>query len=83
MIMNVIKVMYEGSPIGALSFDDTMSYGAFQYFLEFVKTGIELSPLQMPLTEQIYSFPSLNYDTFKGLLGLMVDSLLTILVIGY
>jgi len=41
----------------------------------FVKTGIELSPLKMPLSRQIYTFPELNNDTFKGLPGLIADSL--------
>ena len=73
--MDVVRVVYEGDSVGALSFDDTIGYGAFQYTPEFIKAGVELSPLYMPLNEQIYSFPNLNYETFKGLPGLMADSL--------
>lgn len=73
--MDVVRVVYEGNSVGALSFDDTIGYGAFQYTPEFIKAGVELSPLYMPLNEQIYSFPNLNYETFKGLPGLMADSL--------
>ena len=49
--------------------------GAFEYDPRFIKTGIELSPIKMPLSKKIYSFPALDYQTFKGLPGLIADSL--------
>jgi serine/threonine-protein kinase HipA len=49
--------------------------GAFEYFLSFIKTGIELSPIKMPLAKIIYSFPQIEHVTFKGLTGLIADSL--------
>ncbi len=73
--MDAINVVYQGHYVGALSFDTDKGTSAFQYAPAFVKTDIELSPLHMPLSEQIYSFPGLDYDAFRGLPGLLADSL--------
>jgi serine/threonine-protein kinase HipA len=37
--------------------------------------GIQLAPMMMPLADEVYSFPTLNKETFKGLPGLLADSL--------
>lgn len=48
----------------------------FQYAAEFVRSGLELSPLLMPLdARERYSFASLNQDTYHGLPGLVADAL--------
>jgi len=74
--LDVIKVMYKDFNVGALSFDPSTGHGAFMYSPEFIKTGIELSPLMMPLRENYtYNFNSLNPETFKGLPGMLADSL--------
>ena len=73
--MVVINVNYQESFVGAVTFDIDTGVGAFEYDSEFIKKGIELSPLTMPLSKQIYSFPELRDDTFKGLPGLIADSL--------
>lgn len=39
--VDVIKVVYKGFDVGALSFDSSTGYGAFMYTPEFVRTGIE------------------------------------------
>lgn len=75
MVKEVISVAYEGHQVGAVSFDTSTGIGAFEYYPAFIKTGIELSPLKMPLSPRIYSFPELDYPTFKGLPGLVADSL--------
>ena len=73
---DVIKVMYKNHDVGALSFDPSTGHGAFMYTPDFVRTGIELSPLMMPLRENyIYNFNTLNPETFKGLPGMLADSL--------
>ncbi|MBR2260116.1 MAG: type II toxin-antitoxin system HipA family toxin [Paludibacteraceae bacterium] len=48
---------------------------AFQYDPSFVRSGIELSPFKVPLSNEIYSFARLNEDTFKGLPGFIADAL--------
>lgn len=48
---------------------------SFEYDQDFVKSGIEVSPLKMPLSNRIYSFPNLDFQAFHGLPGLLADSL--------
>lgn len=47
----------------------------FKYDPNFVKQGLELSPIMVPLSSQIYTFPRLNPETFKGLPGFIADAL--------
>ena len=75
MVMEAITIHYRGLEVGAASFDTDTGVGAFEYTSDFIKRGIELSPLKMPLSRQIYSFPELGAATFKGLPGLIADSL--------
>lgn len=73
--MEVIRVHYQGDNVGALSFDTESGRGAFEYETAFIERGIELAPLMMPLSKQIYTFPELDFETYKGLPGLIADSL--------
>lgn len=79
MVMEAIRVQYaEGDvvhAVGAVSFDSDSGQGAFEYSPEFIRTGIELAPLTMPLAAGVYRFPQLDFATFKGLPGLIADSL--------
>lgn len=50
--------------------------GAFEFESRFIKSGIELSPIKMPLSKKkIYSFPETDNKTFKELPGMIADSL--------
>lgn len=75
MVIEVIEVSYLQHKVGAVSFDTTTGLGAFEYDPRFIQQGIELSPLKMPLADTIYTFPELDFNTFKGLPGLIADSL--------
>jgi len=75
MVSQVVNVNYAERVIGAVSFDTETGLGAFEYSPGFIDSGIELSPIKMPLSRQIYSFPEAGYETFKGLPGLVADSL--------
>ncbi len=50
---------------------------AFEYTRRAVDQGIEVAPLTLPLSTDVYadSFARLNVATFKGLPGLLADSL--------
>ena len=61
--------------IGAVTWDDSREIGVFEYDPEFLKSGIEISPLTLPLRAGRFSFPNLPRETFKGLPGLLADSL--------
>lgn len=71
----IAEVQLWGRRIGAVSLDEGREVAAFQYDPEFAKSGIELSPLVMPLSERVYQFPALPRGTFHGLPGLLADSL--------
>lgn len=64
-----------GRDIGAVTWLDDQEVGVFQYDPAFAKSQIEVAPLAMPLRSQPYRFPELSRDTFKGLPGLLADSL--------
>lgn len=64
-----------GTVIGAVSLDDTQRTAAFEYDSAFLSSGIEVSPIVMPLKKGVYTFPSLSYESFHGLPGLLSDSL--------
>lgn len=66
--------------IGVVLWNQQRNYGVFEYDKQFFKTGLDLSPIMMPVADaqrsrKIFSFPLLNPDTFKGLPGLLSDSL--------
>src|ERR1700730_1757685 len=73
--MTVAGVMLWGTRIGAVSVQEGARYATFQYDPAFVRSGIEVAPVQMPLREQPYRFPGLAQDAFSGLPGLLADSL--------
>lgn len=71
----IAEVRLWGRRIGAVSLEDGREVAAFQYDREFAGSGIELSPVVMPLRQQVYAFPTLPRGTFHGLPGLLADSL--------
>ena len=73
--MTDARVILWGRDIGAVSWLDDREIGVFQYAPEFVGSGIEVAPLTMPLATQPYEFPELPRATFKGLPGMLADSL--------
>ncbi len=72
---SVAEVRLWGRTIGAISLEEGARISAFQYDPAFLASGIELSPIVMPLSRQIYQFPSLAQVSFHGLPGLLADSL--------
>ncbi len=75
MVMDVASVKYREQDVGAVSFDTETGIGSFEFEPRFVRTGIELSPLKMPLSRSIYSFPEADPNVFHGLPGMIADSL--------
>jgi serine/threonine-protein kinase HipA len=71
----IAEVRLWGRTIGAVTMDDGRDYAAFQYDPGFAGSGIEISPLTLPLGDQVYEFPVLPRQTFHGLPGLLADSL--------
>jgi serine/threonine-protein kinase HipA len=73
--MTLAEVKLWGRTIGAASLEDGGQFAAFQYDPAFARSGIEVSPISMPLNERVYVFPDLPPKTFHGLPGLLADSL--------
>ncbi|MCP4092327.1 MAG: type II toxin-antitoxin system HipA family toxin [Planctomycetes bacterium] len=73
--MTTARVNLWGTAIGAVYWDEQRELGSFEYEPNFLRSGIEIAPLQMPLAPTVYSFPALNRDTFHGLPGLLADVL--------
>lgn len=71
----VAEVKLWGRTIGAASLEENDDAAAFEYDPAFVQSGIEISPITMPLSRRIYTFPELSRKTFYGLPGLLADSL--------
>ena len=72
--MIAVEVKLWGTTIGALSMMEGDSVARFEYAPNFIGAGIEPSPIVMPVSNRIYSFPSLS-GTFHGLPGLFADSI--------
>ncbi len=71
----IAEVCLWGRTIGAVSMEEGRDYAGFQYDPAFAESGIEISPLKMPLSDRVYEFPELPRNTFHGLPGLLADSL--------
>jgi serine/threonine-protein kinase HipA len=74
-VTNIAEVKLWGRSIGAVSLEENGGVAAFQYTPEFAASGIEVSPIVMPLSNRVYTFPALSHETFHGLPGLLADSL--------
>jgi serine/threonine-protein kinase HipA len=73
--MTLAEVRLWGRAIGAASIEDGAPFAAFQYDPSFARSGIEVSPIAMPLSDRVHVFPDLPVRTFRGLPGLLADSL--------
>ena len=75
-MVDVAKVSMFGFPVGTFSWDERYEVVRFEYDHDFVGCGLEPSPLMMPVREgRVYSFTGLDKETFKGLPGMLADSL--------
>jgi serine/threonine-protein kinase HipA len=66
--------------VGAVLWDESKNVGVFEFDKNFIDSGLDLSPITLPMSEvnkgrRVFSFPFLNFETFKGLPGLLADSL--------
>lgn len=71
----IAEVKLWGRTIGAVSLADGDKVAAFEYDPTFAKSGIQVSPLMMPLSNRIFTFPDLSKQTYHGLPGLLADAL--------
>jgi len=82
-MVDAAEIKIWGESVGAVRWDADKQLASFQYTKKFLTTALDLSPIKMPLKngDRIYSFPELRKQknegiaTFKGLPGLLADSL--------
>ena len=72
---NTAEVYLWGTRIGIIHQDVAKAYASFEYDKDFIKSGIEVSPIRMPLAGNIYEFPGMTGEPFYGMPGLVADSL--------
>lgn len=69
-----------GQFVGLVVWDERLHRAEFQYDSAFTSSGLEVAPVMMPLSQarggqEVFSFGNLRDETFKGLPGLLADSL--------
>ena len=75
-MVDVAIVKMFGNPIGVFRWDSRYDIVQFEYNKDFIGRGLEPSPLMMPVQSgRTYSFGDIGRETFKGLPGLLADSL--------
>lgn len=75
-MVDVARVNLYGEAIGSVRWDERYQVAQFEYDPDFARQGIQPSPLMMPVREgRVYSFGDLDNTTFKGLPGMLADSL--------
>lgn len=75
-MINYADIYLWQNHVATVAWDERRLSSRFEYTPEFAESGIELSPLMMPLQpHRVYQFPELSRDTFIGLPGLLADAL--------
>lgn len=75
MIANSCEVLFDGIPVGYLAYVDDSGFATFEYTQDWQKDGFSLSPIHLPLNNQVFTFPALAFETFRGLPAVFADSL--------
>lgn len=70
-----VEIFLWDTKIGTIHQELDQPFATFEYDKNFLKSGIEIFPLKMKLSEKVYQFPLLSGSPFYGLPGLVSDSL--------
>ena len=75
----LVDVKLYGKKVGVLAWNKEKGLAEFQYYPDFLKNGWDIAPIVMPLKREwrdmVYTFPMNRNECFKGLPGLVADSL--------
>lgn len=75
-MVNTAVVRMFGMRVGTFTWDSKYNVARFEYDSSFADSKLEPSPVVMPVQPgRIYSFGTLNWDTFNGLPGMLADAL--------
>lgn len=70
-----VQVKIWGNPVGTLYWDQRQEVAVFEYEPSWLRWGMNLSPLMLPLRPTPFSFVGNRNACFSGLPGMMADSL--------
>ena len=73
----IIEVRIWGKAVGAVALDPKLGYYAFEYQPAFLRSGIDLAPLTMPIVtaSEPFAFADLPEFTYRRLPGMLADAL--------
>ena len=73
----IVDVKLWGQMVGSLMWDASSEMAVFEYDSRYRRNGLDIAPLTMPLSKgtRPFSFPANRNECFKGLPGLIADSL--------
>ena len=76
----LLEVTLWGHKVGVLAWDKSSELGVFEFYDSFQLLGLDIAPLTMPVDairrgDRIFTFPEHRGKTFKGLPGMLADSL--------
>lgn len=75
-MVDIARVNLYNQPIGSVRWDENRNIALFEYADSFIGKGLEPSPILMPVRQgRVYSFGDIGRETFKGLPGMLADSL--------
>lgn len=75
-MVDLAKVNLYGQHMGSVRWDRDRHIALFEYSENFIGKGLEPSPILMPVRHgRVYSFEDIGRETFKGLPGMLADSL--------
>lgn len=75
-MVDIARVNLYGQPVGTFRWDNNRQLAHFEYANSFIGKGLEPSPILMPVRQgRVYSFSDIGRETFKGLPGMLADSL--------
>jgi serine/threonine-protein kinase HipA len=76
----ILKVRLWDKDVAVVNWNKEKEFATMEFFDSFINENMDIAPLFMPLEtlrrgDKIFSFPSHKNKTFKGLPGLLADSL--------
>jgi serine/threonine-protein kinase HipA len=79
-MVTVLKVTIWGKDVAAITWNKDKEIAVIEFFESFIHERLDIAPLMMPMDDllrgdRIFSFPAHKTKIFKGLPGLLADSL--------
>lgn len=71
----VAEVRLWGKTVGTVSLQKGEQVASFEYDPGFLASGLDISPLMVPLRSGTFKFTNISQETYRGLPGLLADSL--------